>query len=172
MSAAAAAAAAGIFSGWSKSSSSGSSSGSNGSSNGNSNTNIKGLSASDEVQLTNRIRSLEKQLSSLESDNRHLAGTVHSLTSQLSTLASENAAMVGAMTANGSNASKHDVVEKNLVLALEREAAAKKENSALQEQYKFAELNRQEMQSRLLDEIAMKENKQRQLIDTIKLTQR
>ena len=144
----------------------------------------------DEMLLMKKILNLESQITSfesekqrmqiqiasLESEKQSLNGNLHTLTAQISHLQAENISLTNS-TKNGSanaisSGSRSDGSLANLSLSMERESAMKKENMILNEQYKFAESNRQEMQSRLLEEIGMKENKQRQLMETIKLTQR
>ena len=144
----------------------------------------------DEMLLMKKIHNLESQITlfesenlrmqtlvvSLESEKESLNENLHTLTAQMKHIQAENISLTNNAKNGSTNAipnnSRSDGLQANSSLSTERETAMKKENMILHEQYKFAESNRQEMQSRLLEEIGMKENKQRQLMETIKLTQR
>ena len=81
----------------------------------------------------------------------------------------ENTALSTELT---DGAQRHETTQKTLQSALERDKIHKKEIKALSEQLEGAEKVRIEMQKKIELESTMRENKHKQLLDSINLSQR
>ena len=70
------------------------------------------------------------------------------------------------------SAQRQETIQKNLVSALEREKKNKKEYILMSQQSESTEKNKIDMQAKLDFEILLKENKHKQLLDSINLIQK
>ena len=70
------------------------------------------------------------------------------------------------------SAQRQETIQKNLVSALEREKKNKKDYISMSEQSESTEKNKCEMQAKLDFEILLKENKHKQLLESISLIQK